>query len=46
MEKQNTNELTATIQSVMKEGNYSQKQVEDFSLFVDNIIKQEFEVLA
>ena len=44
-EKANENELLATINSFMK-GNYTEKQTQDFSCWIDSIIKQEFEVLA
>ena len=44
-EKANENELLATINAVMKD-NYTEEQTQDFSLWIDNIIKQEFEVLA
>ena len=43
MKKQN-NELTQTINSFMKD-NYTEKQTQDFSLWIDTIIKTEQEVL-
>ena len=44
-EKANENELTATINAVMKD-NYSENQIQDFSLWVDSIlINEQQEVL-
>ena len=47
MKQNNINEqnnLTATINSFMK-GNYTEKQTQDFSCWIDSVIKTEQEVL-